>query len=86
MTANRYGPWATRLETIREQGRFRSVFPITPTGPTTGIADGRELILACTNDYLGLAWDPSVRAAGLGGGSGGSRLIKDVCGSVSGIA
>ncbi|MCB9699823.1 MAG: aminotransferase class I/II-fold pyridoxal phosphate-dependent enzyme [Alphaproteobacteria bacterium] len=34
------------------------------------------MIVACSNDYLGLAWDPEVRAAAAGGGSGGSRLIS----------
>lgn len=49
---------------------------LRPTGPTTGELDGREVIVACSNDYLGLAWDPEVRAAAAGGGSGGSRLIS----------
>ncbi len=49
---------------------------LTPTGPTTAELDGRQVIVACSNDYLGLAFDPEVRGAARGGGSGGSRLIS----------
>lgn len=34
------------------------------------------MIVACSNDYLGLADDPAVRAAARGTGAGGSRLIS----------
>lgn len=43
-----------------------------PTGPVTGMVGGREVLLACTNDYLGLAW----RIRARGHGAGGSRLIS----------
>ncbi len=74
--SDRYARWRERLAGVRARGQHRVVHPITPTGPTTGLLDGRELVLACTNDYLGLAWDPAVRAAATGGGSGASRLIS----------
>jgi 7-keto-8-aminopelargonate synthetase-like enzyme len=32
-------------------------------------------VIACSNDYLGLAWDPDVRRAAAGGGAGSSRLV-----------
>lgn len=50
--------------------------------PTRGIIDGRELILAGTNNYLGLTYDRSVlEAAGqalqsLGSGTTGSRMAN----------
>lgn len=49
---------------------------------TTARLDGRAVVLFCSNDYLGLAWDPRVieaaAAAGRkhGAGSGASRLIS----------
>jgi 7-keto-8-aminopelargonate synthetase-like enzyme len=65
-----------RLQEIRAGGLHRRVVDLVPTGPTTGRLGGREVIVACSNDYLGLAWDPEVRGAATGGGSGGSRLIS----------
>lgn len=76
MSADRYEPWARRLDAIRRGGRQRSLRTLVPTGPTTADLDGREVIVACSNDYLGLAWDPEVRAAATGGGATGSRLIS----------
>jgi glycine C-acetyltransferase/8-amino-7-oxononanoate synthase len=44
--------------------------------------DGREVILLCSNDYLGLASHPSVRAEAAraaeewGAGAGASRLVS----------
>ena len=45
------------------------------TGPVTGLLDGCPVVVACSNDYLGLSWHPDIRAAAHGSGSGGSRLI-----------
>lgn len=72
----RYARWAERLAAIAAAGRWRAVRALTPTGATTAVRDGRPIIVACSNDYLGLAWDDAVRAAAHGGGSGGSRLIS----------
>ena len=50
-------------------------------GPRVTI-DGRDVLLLCSNDYLGLAGDPRVRAAAAeaatrwGAGSGSSRLVS----------
>ncbi|HEY5977361.1 MAG TPA: 8-amino-7-oxononanoate synthase [Solirubrobacterales bacterium] len=52
-----------------------------PQGPRV-LLDGREVLLLCSNNYLGLAEDPVVRAAAaeaaleLGAGAGASRLIS----------
>jgi 7-keto-8-aminopelargonate synthetase-like enzyme len=67
--------WRARLDAIRAAGLERTLRVVRPTGPTTAELDGQPVIVACSNDYLGLAWDPDVRAAASGGGSGGSRLI-----------
>ena len=72
----RYAAWRSRLDQIEADGRTRRLRTLTPTGPTTALLDGREVIVACSNDYLGLAWRPEVRDAARGGGAGGSRLIS----------
>ena len=68
---HRYGAWARRLNSIRSQGQYRQLKPILPTGPTTGILEGKERVLAASNDYLGLAWSHKHH----GRGAGSSRLI-----------
>ena len=73
---SRYDPWRRRLEHIQDQGQFRVLRTLEPTGPVTATHNGQPVLLACSNDYLGLAWDPEVRAAARGGGSTGSRLIS----------
>ncbi|TVS12335.1 MAG: aminotransferase class I/II-fold pyridoxal phosphate-dependent enzyme [Wenzhouxiangella sp.] len=50
--------------------------------PTRGVIDGREVLLAGTNNYLGLTYDPEVIAAAsealssLGSGTTGSRMAN----------
>ena len=73
---SRTQPWRRRLDAIQSAGRTRVLRTVTPTGPVTGVMDGEDVLLACSNDYLGLAWDPAVRRAAQGGGAGGSRLIS----------
>jgi 7-keto-8-aminopelargonate synthetase-like enzyme len=66
-----------RLDAIREAGRERRVLTLAPTGPTTARTEaGEELVVACSNDYLGLASREEVQSAARGGGSTGSRLIS----------
>ncbi len=42
----------------------------------TAILDGQPVLIACSNDYLGLAQHPRLLAAAAGGGAGSSRLIS----------
>jgi 7-keto-8-aminopelargonate synthetase-like enzyme len=72
---DRLAPWRRRLAAVASAGRARRTVVVAPTSPTTADVDGRPAILACSNDYLGLSWDPVVRAAATGGGAGASRLI-----------
>jgi glycine C-acetyltransferase len=49
------------LATLREQGLFKGERIIaSPQGATVRLADGRELINLCANNYLGLASHPAV--------------------------
>jgi len=73
---------AQRLEELRESGLYRRLRLIEgPQGPRVTL-DGREVLLLCSNNYLGLADDPRVREAAAeaarrwGAGSGASRLIS----------
>jgi 8-amino-7-oxononanoate synthase len=68
------------LEALRAVGRLRRLKPFDADG-VTGNDGSRELISFASNDYLGLSFHPSVRAAAAaaaqkwGAGSGASRLV-----------
>ncbi|MGH2988891.1 MAG: 8-amino-7-oxononanoate synthase [Solirubrobacterales bacterium] len=71
-----------RLEELRQSGLHRRLRLVDgPQGPTI-VLDGREVLLLCSNNYLGLAEHPEVREAAAdaamrwGAGSGASRLIS----------
>lgn len=75
-------PFLTRrLQTIRRAGRFRAPPEVQPADGVHGRVRGRDVLLFCSNDYLGLRCDPGVVRAGVdaaerwGAGSGSSRLI-----------
>jgi 8-amino-7-oxononanoate synthase len=70
------------LKKLEEAGLKRGLRTIEgPQGPRVTI-DGRELLLLCSNDYLGLANHPEVKAAAMeaiqryGFGAGASRLVS----------
>ena len=73
---------AQRLSELREAGLHRRLRMIEgPQGPRV-LLDGAEVLLLCSNNYLGLADHPRVRRAAaeaaerFGAGSGASRLIS----------
>jgi glycine C-acetyltransferase/8-amino-7-oxononanoate synthase len=73
---------AGRLEELRERGLRRRLRLVqSPQGPRV-LLDGRDVLLLCSNDYLGLASHPRVRTAAAeaamrwGAGAGASRLIS----------
>jgi 8-amino-7-oxononanoate synthase len=73
---------AERLEELRERGLHRRLRLIGgPQGPRVTL-DGKQVLLLCSNDYLGLANHPKVRGAAAeaamrwGAGAGASRLIS----------
>lgn len=72
-------------QALQEAGLWRTLQPLAgATGPTVRVGE-QELLLLCSNNYLGLATDPRVTEAAaaaareLGSGSGASRLV---CGSL----
>jgi len=73
---------AERLDELRERGLHRRLRLIGgPQGPRVTL-DGKQVLLLCSNDYLGLANHPKVRGAAAdaamrwGAGAGASRLIS----------
>jgi 8-amino-7-oxononanoate synthase len=73
---------ADRLEDLRAAGLYRRLRVIEgPQGPRVTL-DGTEVLLLCSNNYLGLADHPRVRQAAadaaerFGAGAGASRLIS----------
>jgi 8-amino-7-oxononanoate synthase len=74
--------WRQDLEDLAGRGLLRSLRTVDgPQGPRV-VMDGREVLLLCSNNYLGLAAHPAVVEAARRGaeqygfGSGGSRLIS----------
>src|SRR6266571_5079352 len=75
-----------RLAALREEGLYRELRRIaSPQSPRIEL-DGKTLLNFSSNDYLGLADDPLLKAAAIqaveqyGAGAGASRLI---CGSLA---
>lgn len=75
-----------RLQSLRDQGLHRQLRPVHSAQGTRLNLAGRRLLNFSSNDYLGLASHPALRAAAVqalaeyGSGSGASRLI---CGSLA---
>lgn len=74
-----------RLEELERQNLFRKMRRVSSPQGSRIVIDGRELLNFASNDYLGLATHPKLKAAAIeaterfGTGSGASRLI---CGSI----
>jgi 8-amino-7-oxononanoate synthase len=73
---------AERLDELQDRGLYRRLRLIGgPQGPRVTL-DGKQVLLLCSNDYLGLANHPKVRGAAAeaamrwGAGAGASRLIS----------
>jgi glycine C-acetyltransferase len=70
------------LDGMREEGLFRSMRLVQGEESGRVIMDGREVLLLCSNDYLGLAGHPLLKEAAIrateryGTGSGASRLVS----------
>jgi len=70
------------LEQLRGAGLYRQMRLIESGQGSRVVMDGRDVVLLCSNDYLGLASHPGVRAAAAraaeawGAGAGASRLVS----------
>ena len=72
---HRYASWQQRLKHIDEANQRRVLKTLAPISATTVSTDRGTLLLACSNDYLGLASDTRIQEAARGTGAGSSRLI-----------
>lgn len=70
------------LDALRKQGLLRSMRLLHGAQSSRVILDGREVLLLCSNNYLGLADHPLLKEASIraveryGTGSGASRLVS----------
>ncbi|MGA1198262.1 MAG: 8-amino-7-oxononanoate synthase [Candidatus Latescibacterota bacterium] len=55
----------SELQTLRDQNRFRSIRQVTSAQEPRIRIDGRDLILFCSNNYLGLANHPALNTAAI---------------------
>src|SRR5437899_13012919 len=73
------------LESIRDAGRWKDERVLaSPQGPAVTLADGREVLVFCANNYLGLSSHPEViRAAHAALDSHGFGLssVRFICGT-----
>ena len=74
--------WRHELDALKAAGMYRSLQTIDGPQETRVEVDGRELLLLCSNNYLGLANHPALVEAACrathryGAGSGASRLVS----------
>lgn len=73
---------AGRLEELRDSGLYRRLRLVQSPQGSRVLLDGKDVLLLCSNDYLGLAGHPRVRTAAAeaamrwGAGAGSARLIS----------
>ncbi len=74
--------FAEELAALRSEGLFRSMRVVEGSQSGRILLDGREVLLFCSNNYLGLADHPKLKKAAImavessGVGSGASRLVS----------
>ncbi|TLM62993.1 MAG: 8-amino-7-oxononanoate synthase [Deltaproteobacteria bacterium] len=73
--------WEKELEALAAAGMRRTLRTVDGQGPRA-VVDGRDVLLLCSNNYLGLAGHPALLEAAaaatwrFGAGSGASRLVS----------
>ncbi|PWQ95994.1 glycine C-acetyltransferase [Leucothrix arctica] len=85
MDTNTRNFYAEQLDAIRAAGLFKNERIITsPQNASVTLADGKELLNLCANNYLGLAQHPEVNAAakqGLEDYGYGMASVRFICGT-----
>lgn len=74
--------YASELDVLQEQGLYRRMTPVKGSQGARIIVEGKEMLLLCSNNYLGLADHPALKEAAIkavekyGVGTGASRLVS----------
>ena len=74
--------FTAHLQRLRDQGLYRQLRTVEECAPGRALVDGREALLLCSNNYLGLADHPALKRAAQraterwGTSSGASRLVS----------
>jgi 8-amino-7-oxononanoate synthase len=74
--------FSARLDQLKKQGLYRQLRMVEEISPGKVTVDGREALLLCSNNYLGLADHPALKRAAQraierwGTSSGASRLVS----------
>ncbi len=74
--ADRYARLRARVDGLEIAGLRRRLRVVEPTSATNARVDGREMLIFCSNDYLGLSAHPDIKAAFVGGGGNSARLVS----------
>ncbi len=74
------------IDHLRQTRQLKQFYEIaSPMGPTVTLADGRRVIVLCSNNYLGLANHPEVVEAGHQGlrdYGAGTASVRFICGTL----
>ncbi len=74
---SRYAAWRARADDLESSGLRRTLRALVPVSSTrAALPDGQVCDVFSSNDYLGLAEHPDLRAAMQSGGAGAARLIS----------
>ena len=72
------------IDELRAAGQYKVLHTVeSPMGPVA-MVDSRQVVVLCSNDYLGLANDPRVVAAGIDGlesRGAGTASVRFICGT-----
>jgi len=77
----------SELDTLRTRGTYKEMLTVDgPMGPMVRLADGREVVNLCSNNYLGLADHPEVVAGAkdaLVRHGFGTASVRFICGTMA---
>src|SRR5215203_790949 len=82
---NRESRFASELSELRAAGTYKTLRHLAgPTGPVVDLEDKKEVLLLCSNNYLGLANHPELLDAGkhtLDTYGAGTASVRFICGT-----